>query len=214
MKTAIFIRPVAVEMRGGNFAGGSPSVGIAQHDLWGDCKAGIFAERSAKIKPALQANPIKMRWRQPFLSCTLPVAGSAIGFSEHQLDPNQREINAMKKIFQLLPGALLFSAVLLGLACNKLNAVANQSNAAGASTTAPAASPTVSDNPEDKMPRVKVQDAMKEVADGTAVIIDVRGTDAYKMAHIKGALDTPLTKLEGKDFNGIPKDKRIIAYCT
>ncbi len=124
----------------------------------------------------------------------------------------------MKKISQLLLGALLMAAAMLGLACNKLYANGDNGNAAAtpnATAATPAApAPHVSGNPEDKMPRVKVQDAIKEVADGKAVVIDVRGTDAYKMAHIKGALDAPLTKLEGKDFSGLPKDKRIIAYCT
>jgi len=124
----------------------------------------------------------------------------------------------MKKISRLLPGALVMAAAMLGLACNKLYANGDNGSAAvtpnATAATAPAPASPVSDNPEDKMPRVKVQDAIKEVADGTAVIIDVRGTDAYKMSHIKGALDVPLTKLEGKDFKGLPKDKRIIAYCT
>ncbi|MGH9847591.1 MAG: rhodanese-like domain-containing protein [Blastocatellia bacterium] len=121
----------------------------------------------------------------------------------------------MKKIPQLLLGALVMATAMLGLACNKLYANGGNGNAADPkASTATAPAPPASDNPEDKMPRVKVQDAIKEVADGTAVVIDVRGTDAYKLAHIKGALDVPLTKLEGNDFKGLPKDKRIIAYCT
>jgi Rhodanese-like domain len=121
----------------------------------------------------------------------------------------------MKKISPFLPGALLMATALLGMACNK--ATANNSNlapAAANSATAAAPAPTASDNPEDKMPRVKVQDAIKEVNDGAAVVIDVRGTDAYKLAHIKDSLDVSLNKLESKDFSGLPKDKRIIAYCT
>lgn len=74
--------------------------------------------------------------------------------------------------------------------------------------------PAVGQRAEDKMPRIKVPEAMKAVTDGTAVLIDVRGTDAYKIQHIKGSLDVPLQKLEGKDFMDLPKDKQIIAYCT
>ena len=64
------------------------------------------------------------------------------------------------------------------------------------------------------MPRINAQEAKRLVDAGKAVIIDVRGTDAYKISHIKGALDYPLPKIEGKDFSGLPKGKRIIAYCT
>jgi Rhodanese-like domain len=69
-------------------------------------------------------------------------------------------------------------------------------------------------NAEDKMPRITVEEARKLVAEGKAVIIDVRGSDSYKSSHIKGALDFPLKKLEAGDFTNLPKDKRIIAYCT
>jgi 3-mercaptopyruvate sulfurtransferase SseA len=67
---------------------------------------------------------------------------------------------------------------------------------------------------ENQMPRIEAEEAKKLVKEGKAVIIDVRGTDAYKISHIKGALDIPLTRLEAGDFKGIPKDKRIIAYCA
>ncbi len=44
--------------------------------------------------------------------------------------------------------------------------------------------------------------------------IDVRGADAYKMSHIKGASNVPLSKLETGDFKDLPQDKLIIAYCS
>ncbi len=64
------------------------------------------------------------------------------------------------------------------------------------------------------MPRIRPEEAKKLVDEGKAVIIDVRGTDAYKLAHVKGSLDYALAKIEAKDFSGLPKNKRIIAYCT
>ena len=64
------------------------------------------------------------------------------------------------------------------------------------------------------MPRVRVEEAKAETASGKAVIIDVRGTDAWKAARIEGALDIQLPDLEKGDFKGIPKGKHIIAYCT
>lgn len=67
---------------------------------------------------------------------------------------------------------------------------------------------------EDAMPRISVQDAKAAFDKGEAVIIDVRGPDAYNNSHIKGALDHGLGRLEQGDFKDLPKDKRIIAYCS
>jgi hypothetical protein len=118
-------------------------------------------------------------------------------------------------------GALLLLSACLALACSKLAPVNTQLLPATATTTSPAPltspaapTPVPTQNPEDKMPRINAQEAKRLVDAGKAVIIDVRGTDAYKISHIKGALDYPLTKIEGKDFSGLPKGKRIIAYCT
>ncbi len=90
---------------------------------------------------------------------------------------------------------------------------ANSSSSSSAGSIVPPAVPE-SQNPEDKMPRIGPEESQKLVKDGKAVIIDVRGTDAYKVAHIKGALDIPLNNIESGDYKGLPKGKRIIAYCT
>src|SRR5262245_29740179 len=84
-------------------------------------------------------------------------------------------------------------------------------SSAAQSTTA---IPPPNQNAEEKIPRVKVEEAKKLVAEGKAIIIDVRGADAYKASHIKGALDVPLTKLNEGEFKDLPKDKLIIAYCS
>jgi hypothetical protein len=124
-------------------------------------------------------------------------------------------------------GALLLLSACLALACSKLAPANTQLLPATATTTSPAPltspgaltspappTPVPTQNPEDKMPRINAQEAKRLIDAGKAVIIDVRGTDAYKISHIKDALDYPLPKIEGKDFSGLPKGKRIIAYCT
>ena len=113
-------------------------------------------------------------------------------------------------------GALLVLVAGLAVACHQPSAATtNPAPAASplaSAASAPVAAPT--QNPEDSMPRVKVEEAKAEVANGSAVIIDVRGSETYKNAHIKGALDYPLARLEQSDFKDLPKGKRIIAYCT
>jgi len=120
------------------------------------------------------------------------------------------------KIYSVLAGGLLIVASgCLGLACSKLAPSNTQTLPATTMLASPIApTPAPTQNPEDKMPRINAQEAKSLVDAGKAVIIDVRGTEAYKISHIKGALDYPLAKIEGKDFSGLPKGKRIIAYCT
>jgi hypothetical protein len=69
-------------------------------------------------------------------------------------------------------------------------------------------------HPEDAMTRLTAEESIQLVKDGKAIVIDVRGTASYEAAHIKGALDVPLNQLEAGNFTGLPRDKRIIAYCT
>jgi rhodanese-related sulfurtransferase len=122
----------------------------------------------------------------------------------------RQKVNAMNKQNLLAGGAFLVLAA-LSAACQQPTAATPNlasSGPAAAASTAPA------QNPEDAMPRIKVQEAKAVLDKGEAVLIDVRGSDAYKMAHIKGSLDHALSRLEQGDFKDLPKDKRIIAYCS
>lgn len=110
----------------------------------------------------------------------------------------------------------------VGIACQQPTATVNsnsgvQPNAPLANPNAPAANPGAAPqapNPEDSMPRVSVEEAKAALEKGEALIIDVRGPDAYKAAHIKGSLEHSLSRLEQSDFKDLPKSKRIIAYCS
>lgn len=122
----------------------------------------------------------------------------------------------MKKLSFFARLALVLATMSLAMACSKLAATTAPTNGTAVATTPAAAddhSPSAQ-NPEDKMPRIRPEEAKKLVDEGKAVIIDVRGTEAYKISHIKGSLDYPLSKVEAGDFSGLPKGKRIIAYCT
>ena len=117
----------------------------------------------------------------------------------------------MKISTKLQSVALIMAGACLLLACSKPNATSNQVNAAASEKGAANA---VQAPPANDPPRIKAEEAKKLVEEGKAVLIDVRGTDAYKGTHIKGALDLSIPKLEAGDFKDLPKDKRIIAYCT
>jgi len=122
----------------------------------------------------------------------------------------------MKMNLKLGGGALIAAVAIAAAGCSKSGVGANLAGAAVKSTPpANSAAPNIPtpQNSDDNTPRITVEEARKMVADGKAIIIDVRGTDAYKLAHIKGALDIPLNRLEAGDFKDLPKDKRVIAYC-
>jgi 3-mercaptopyruvate sulfurtransferase SseA len=119
----------------------------------------------------------------------------------------------MKKVNLFWCGVLLAGSLGFSLACNQSNAAPGQATAL-ASPAAATPAPPATQSAEDKMPRIRVEEAKALAAKGEAVIIDVRGPEAYKTSHIKGALDHALSRLETKDFKDLPKDKKIIAYCT
>ena len=123
----------------------------------------------------------------------------------------------MNIILKMGVSALTIGMGITAAGCTKSGAstprvgAATSAASAAQSTTA---IPPPTQNAEDKIPRVKVEEAKKMVAEGKAIIIDVRGSDAYKMSHIKGALEVPIDKLKAGDFKDLPKDKLIIAYCS
>src|SRR5262245_57882269 len=123
----------------------------------------------------------------------------------------------MNIILKLGVSALTIGLAITAAGCAKSGASnptvgATTAGASGAQSATAITSPP--QNAEDKIPRVKVDEAKKMIAEGTAIIIDVRGADAYKTSHIKGALDIPLIKLDTGESKDLPKDKLIIAYCS
>ncbi|MGH9753467.1 MAG: rhodanese-like domain-containing protein [Blastocatellia bacterium] len=125
----------------------------------------------------------------------------------------------MNMILKLGAGALIAGMAIAAAGCAKSGAPTHTADAAtGPAPQAHSAAsiPSHPQHTEDKTPRINVEEAKKLVAEGKAIIIDVRGPDAYKMSHIKGALDVPVSKLETGNLNleDLPKDKLIIAYCA
>ena len=108
-------------------------------------------------------------------------------------------------------------AALLG--CEQNSATANLTAAA----TPVAASPAPETTPEPKgeskykgpadVPRISVEDAKKAFDAGTAVFVDSRAEAAYKVEHIKGALNIP-NGADAEKFSALPKGKKVIVYCS
>ena len=65
----------------------------------------------------------------------------------------------------------------------------------------------------DGVRRITVAQAREAVAQGKAIIVDVRSQDSYNSGHIKGALWIELDAI-GSRARQLPRDKMIITYCT
>lgn len=66
---------------------------------------------------------------------------------------------------------------------------------------------------EDDAPRINLADAKKDFDEENAVFVDTRSEVSYKTEHIKGALNVPMGEF-AKYYKSVPKDKKIIAYCS
>lgn len=65
----------------------------------------------------------------------------------------------------------------------------------------------------DQAPRIEAAEAKGLVEKGDAVLLDVRGKDAWDAGHVQGAVHIPLDQLESR-LKELPKEKLIAAYCT
>ena len=66
---------------------------------------------------------------------------------------------------------------------------------------------------EADVPRISVEEAKKDVDAGIAVIVDSRADSAYKQEHIAGSINIPIGSPAEK-FSQLPKNKKIIVYCS
>ena len=68
---------------------------------------------------------------------------------------------------------------------------------------------------EAEVPRVSVEEAKAALDSGAAVIVDVRGSDAFEASHVAGAISIPLGEIETNPTGlNLDKDQWIITYCT
>lgn len=117
----------------------------------------------------------------------------------------------MKFVFTALVGAVLMLSVIT--ACQSSAAPANISKIPSTPVN-PAQQPTENHaEHEDDAPRITLADAKKDFDAGIAIFVDTRSEDAYKIEHIKGAINVPANMLAAK-MKDIPTGKKIIAYCS
>ncbi len=89
--------------------------------------------------------------------------------------------------------------------------VVNNTETAANVNAAPAAADPAP--PTDDAPRITLAEAKAAYDAGTAVFVDTRSEASFKAEHIKGAINVHADMLEAK-ITQLPKDKKIIAYCS
>ncbi len=67
--------------------------------------------------------------------------------------------------------------------------------------------------PYPNVPRVSLQDTQDLLAQGQAVLVDVRSKASYDQAHAVGALSIPEEEIDAR-LSELPRDKTLILYCT
>ncbi len=65
----------------------------------------------------------------------------------------------------------------------------------------------------DEAPRISLDDAKKSFDAGNVIFIDTRAESSFNEEHIKGAINIPSNAFETR-YAEVPKDKKIIAYCS
>ena len=122
----------------------------------------------------------------------------------------------MRKAIQLL--ALALPAALWLAACGPTDDAANRNagpatNRAATTTTKPPVAAPDAATPAETTRRITIEEARAAFERGDALFVDVRGDDAFRQGHIRGALSIP-TGSAAQHADQLPKDKLIITYCA
>jgi predicted sulfurtransferase len=69
------------------------------------------------------------------------------------------------------------------------------------------------EDPLANVPRISLADAKKAFDEEQVVFVDTRSEVTYKAEHVKGALNIPAEAFQTR-YAEVPKDKKIITYCS
>ena len=116
------------------------------------------------------------------------------------------------RLYVLLSAATLLAAISL-TACNSRDGSGSTARTGSNTTSTSAPSAPTTSVEGDGVRRITTAELHDALEKGTAVVVDVRSVEAYKMAHIKGALSIPETEII-KRKDELPRDKTIVFYCS
>ena len=115
-----------------------------------------------------------------------------------------------RKSLGLIAGLILISAFGCGNDPTPINVppASTQAQADSTPSTKPAA---IGDHTT--AARISLEEAKKEFDAGTAVFVDTHNQKTYEAERIKGSVNIMTTDVDDK-ISQLPKDKKIIAYCS
>ena len=67
--------------------------------------------------------------------------------------------------------------------------------------------------PYPEVPRISVQQAREQLAQGEILMVDVRSRASYDSQHIEGALSLPEDEIESR-LDELDRERTIVLYCT
>lgn len=117
------------------------------------------------------------------------------------------------RLYVLLSAAIL--ATLALTACNSRDGSGSTARTGANSNTTSASAPAAptTSMPGDGVRRMTTAELRDALERGTAVVVDVRSVEAYKVAHIKGALNIPEGEIIARK-DELPRDKMLVFYCS
>lgn len=65
---------------------------------------------------------------------------------------------------------------------------------------------------KENLDKIKMDELIERMKNGTVTLIDVRPKDEYELMHIPGANSIPIEELE-KHLSELPSNQEIVAYC-
>jgi rhodanese-related sulfurtransferase len=80
----------------------------------------------------------------------------------------------------------------------------------------PAAGQEAGRGREPVLGRIAIEDFIQLHAFNGALVLDVRGTDAYRAGHIPGAVHVPLDQIEARaeEIQALVKHRAVVTYCS
>jgi hypothetical protein len=67
--------------------------------------------------------------------------------------------------------------------------------------------------PYPDVPRIALDETQEKLAQGQAILVDVRSKESFEKAHAVGAISVPEEEVAAR-LNELPRDKELILYCT
>jgi flagellar basal body-associated protein FliL len=130
---------------------------------------------------------------------------------QRRVAPSSRRWNAKRDFSWIIPIAVGVVLLIVAVGIIVASEARQPSQASASNGTALPQSTLPSPYPD--VPRVTPEQAQQKLAQGQAVLVDVRNKVSYDSEHADGALSIPEAEIDAR-LSELPRDREIILYCT